>query len=75
MTGVKQYNTNEDVGYTYADFVYDTELTANLGESVVTVLDKIKQYLGNYEYFYDEFGVFHFREIKIILIQHNLKYY
>lgn len=64
MTGVKQYNTNEDVGYTYADFVYDTELTANLGESVVTVLDKIKQYLGNYEYFYDEFGVFHFREIK-----------
>ena len=64
MTGVKQYNTNEDVGYTYADFVYDTELTANLGESVVTVLDKIKQYLGNYEYFYDEFGMFHFREIK-----------
>ena len=64
MTGVKQYNTNEDVGYTYADFVYDTELTANLGESVVIVLDKIKQYLGNYEYFYDEFGVFHFREIK-----------
>lgn len=64
MTGVKQYNTNEDVGYTYADFIYDTELTANLGESVVTVLDKIKQYLGNYEYFYDEFGVFHFREIK-----------
>lgn len=64
MTGVKQYNTNEDVGYTYADFVYDTELTADLGESVVTVLDKIKQYLGNYEYFYDEFGVFHFREIK-----------
>lgn len=64
MTGVKQYSTNEDVGYTYADFVYDTELTANLGESVVTVLDKIKQYLGNYEYFYDEFGVFHFREIK-----------
>ena len=64
MTGVKQYNTNEDVGYIYADFVYDTELTANLGESVVTVLDKIKQYLGNYEYFYDEFGVFHFREIK-----------
>ena len=64
MTGVKQYNTNEDVGYTYADFVYDTELTANLGESVVTVLDKIKQYIGNYEYFYDEFGMFHFREIK-----------
>lgn len=64
MVNVKQYNTNEDVGYVYSDFVYDTELVANLGESVATVLDKIKQYLGNYEYFYDEFGVFHFREIK-----------
>ena len=64
MTNVKQYDTNEDVGYIYSDFVYDTELVANLGESVATVLDKIKQYLGNYEYFYDEFGMFHFREIK-----------
>lgn len=64
MNNVKQYNTNEDVGYVYSDFVYDTELVANLGESVVTVLDKLKQYLGNYEYFYDEFGMFHFREIK-----------
>lgn len=64
MTNVKQYNTNEDVGYVFNDFVYDAELVANIGESVVTVLDKIKQYLGNYEYFYDEFGVFHFREIK-----------
>lgn len=64
MSGVEQYDTGVDVGYIYSDFVYDTELTANLGDSVVTVLDKIKNYLGNYEYFYDEFGVFHFREIK-----------
>lgn len=53
-----------DAGYVYDDFYYTDELTANLGETVTSVLDKLKQYLGNYEYFYDEFGVFHFREIK-----------
>lgn len=54
----------EDIGYIRTDFVYSNELTCNLGDTVVTALDKIKSYLGNYEYFYDEFGVFHFREIK-----------
>ncbi len=53
-----------DAGYVYDDFVYDSELTANLGETVTSVLDKLKNYLGNFEYFYDEFGVFHFREVK-----------
>ena len=59
-----QYNNGEDVGYIYDDFYYISELSANAGETVTSVLDKIVQYLGNYEYFYDEFGVFHFREIK-----------
>ena len=59
-----QYNNGEDVGYVYDDFYYTSELSANAGETVTSVLDKIVQYLGNYEYFYDEFGVFHFREIK-----------
>lgn len=62
--GMLEFTAGSDVGYVYDDFVYTGELTASLGESVVTVLDKIKSYLGNYEYFYDEFGVFHFREIK-----------
>ena len=56
--------SGQDCGYVYDDFVYDSELSANLGESVTSVLDKIKSYLGNFEYFYDEFGVFHFREVK-----------
>ena len=59
-----QFNYGEDVGYIYSDFVYDMELIANAGESVCSILDKIKQYLGNYEYFYDEYGIFHFKEIK-----------
>ena len=64
LVNALSFNHGEDVGYIYSDFVYDMELVANAGESVCSVLDKIKQYLGNYEYFYDEYGVFHFREIK-----------
>ena len=62
--GTLQIVNGTDAGYVYDDFYYTSELTANAGETVTSVLDKIVQYLGNYEYFYDEFGVFHFREIK-----------
>lgn len=55
----------DDIGYVYDDFVYLSELTLSLGNCVTDLLDKIKSYLGgNYEYFYDEYGAFHFREIK-----------
>ena len=53
-----------DCGYTYTDFVYPGELGAGAGDSVCTVLDKIKHTLGNYEYYYDVFGTFIFQEIK-----------
>jgi len=46
------------------DFVIVNDLTGAPGESVTSILDKIKNIIGNYEYFYDVFGVFHFREIK-----------
>lgn len=59
-----QINNGDDAGYINTDFVYPQELTLNAGESVCSLLDKIKSLLGNYEYFYDVFGVFHFREIK-----------
>lgn len=62
--GAKEYRTNEDIGYVYEDFVYDEELTFKAGSKVTDVLDKIKNWLGNYEYFYDEYGQFHFQEIK-----------
>ena len=55
---------NYDCGYTFNDFVYPGELTASAGDTVCTVLDKIKTTLGNYEYFYDIFGRFFFQEIK-----------
>lgn len=59
-----QINNGDDAGYIYDDFVYDKELTMNAGQTVVDALEAIKQYLGNFEYFYDAFGIFHFREIK-----------
>ena len=63
----KKFEYGSDVGYIYSDFVIQSELCSAAGDSVCTILDKIKNILGNYEYFYDEFGVFHFREIKNFL--------
>ncbi len=62
-----KYDYGADVGYIYSDFVLQDELYSNPGDSVCTILDKIKNILGNYEYFYDEMGIFHFREIKNFL--------
>ena len=59
-----KYERGDDVGYVYADFVPVSEITGAAGDTVCTILDTIKNQLGNYEYFYDVFGIFHFREIK-----------
>lgn len=58
------YEYGQDLGYIYSDFYYPSDLIANAGESVVSVLDKIKNALGNFEYFYDLEGNFIFQEIK-----------
>jgi hypothetical protein len=62
--GVQIIETGQDVGYIYSDFYYPGELIGDAGNSVVTILDKIKNLLGNYEYFYDLDGNFVFQEIK-----------
>lgn len=62
--GWKRYDQGDDVGYVFDDFVPVSELTGGAGDTVCTILDEIKNQLGNYEYFYDVFGIFHFREIK-----------
>lgn len=59
-----KYERGDDVGYIYADFIPVSEITGAAGDTVCTILDTIKNQLGNYEYFYDVFGIFHFREIK-----------
>ena len=60
----KTFKYNEDIGYAYTDFVYPGELVSGIGENVCSVLDKIKNVLGNFEYFYDVDGNFVFQEIK-----------
>ena len=61
---IKTYEYGMDVGYIYTDFIYPSELMADTGSSVCDVLDKIKNTLGNYEYFYDLDGNFVFQEVK-----------
>ena len=60
----KAFSYGEDVGFIYTDFIYTEELIGDAGSTVVTILDKIKNALGNYEYFYDIDGNFVFQEIK-----------
>jgi hypothetical protein len=67
----EEYQLEEDVGYIYTDFTYPGELVVDAGATVTEVLDKIKETLGNYEYYYDIDGNFIFQEIKNYL---NNKY-
>lgn len=60
----KMFSFNEDIGYIYTDFTCPNELIGNAGETICSILDKIKNILGNYEYFYDIDGNFVFQEIK-----------
>ena len=60
----KVYSYGDDVGYIYSDFYFPRELVGNAGDSVCTILDSIKNTLGNFEYFYDLDGNFRFQEIK-----------
>ena len=60
----KKITAGGNVGYIYTDFTFPGELIANAGDSVCSILDKIKDTLGNYEYFYDLNGNFVFQEIK-----------
>lgn len=60
----KIYENGEDVGYILEDFVYPGELIGEAGQNICQILDKIKNALGNFEYFYDIYGNFVFQEIK-----------
>lgn len=61
---IREFSYGEDIGYILTDFTYPGELIGNAGDTVVTILDQIKNVLGNYEYFYDLNGNFRFQEIK-----------
>ena len=54
----------QTAGYRTTDLVYAGDLLANVGESVVSILDKIKNMLVEFEYFYDLDGHFVFQKKK-----------
>ena len=64
QNNILKYYNGRDIGFTYVDFTYPGELICNAGETITSILDKIKNTLGNFEYFYDIYGNFVFREIK-----------
>lgn len=58
---VAKLEYGDDIGYRITDLTYTGDLITGIGESLTSVYDKIKQMLGDFEYFYDEYGRFIFR--------------
>ncbi len=57
----------QTAGYRTCDLVYAGDLIANIGDSVTSVFDKIKNMLGQFEYFYDLDGRFVFQRQKSLV--------
>ena len=67
--GTKEtFSYGDDVGYMNEPFVYPGTLECSAGETVAAVLDKIKNTLGNFEWFYDLDGRFIFQEVRNYLL-------
>lgn len=58
----QEFSHGQDCGYVVERFYYPGKLECNAGESVAAILDKVKNALGNYEWFYDVYGFFHFKQ-------------
>lgn len=53
------------IGYKMIPYIYPDKLTMQAGSNATKVYDKCNEALGgNYEYFYDVNGFFHFQEVK-----------
>lgn len=59
---VAKIEYGQTAGYRETDLVYAGDLIANIGESLTSVLDKIKNMLVEFEYFYDVDGRFVFQK-------------
>ena len=54
----------DTLGYRKTELTYPGDLIANIGESITSILDKIKNMLVEFEYFYDLNGRFVFQKRK-----------
>lgn len=58
---IRKIQYGQTAGFRAIDLVYAGELVGNIGETLTSVLDKIKNMLGDFEYFYDVDGHFVFQ--------------
>ena len=61
---VAKIEYGQTAGYRMTDLVYPGDLIAAAGETVTSILDKLVQMLGEFEYFYDLKGQFVFQKKK-----------
>ena len=61
---VVRLGRNETSGYRMTSLVYPGDLITGIGEYLTSMLDKIKNLLGDFEYFYDVDGRFIFQRKK-----------
>ena len=59
---IRKLEYGEDAGYRSTELTYAGELICAIGDTVTSVLDKIKNMLGNFEYFYNLQGQFVFQK-------------
>ena len=64
---VTEITYGDDVGYRLTDLIYTGDLISNAGDTLTSMLDKIKNLLGDFEYFYDIDGRFIFQKKKIYI--------
>jgi hypothetical protein len=59
---ITKISYGQTVGYTETELTYPGQLIASPGEAITSVLDKVKNMLGDFEYFYDLDGRFVFQK-------------
>lgn len=59
---IVKFEYGQTSGYRLTDLVFAGDLIANVGETLTSVFDKIKNMLGDYEYFYNIDGKFVFQK-------------
>ncbi len=64
LCSIAKIEYGQTAGYRLTDITYAGDLIANQGDSLTSILDKIVQMLGQFEYFYDIDGRFIFQKKK-----------
>ena len=59
---IAKISFGETAGYRITDLTYPGDLISSIGETVTSILDKIKNMLGDFEYYYDLDGRFIFQK-------------